>query len=63
MALFKRKIVIDDDRLERIKAHIDRAGFASVEEFVYHCIDKELHGEPPPEDLVTRRVRGLGYMD
>ncbi len=65
MKLFKHKIVLDEELLERVKAHVEKAGFSSVEEFVHHCIEKEIAatGESGDDEMVQERLRGLGYIE
>ena len=65
MKLFKNKIAIDDELMERVKAHVERVGFASVEEFVHHCIDKEISaaGGDADDEMHLERLRGLGYIE
>ena len=64
MPLFKHKIALDGELMKRVRAHVERMGYASVEEFVHHCIEKELTArQAADEDLVTQRLRGLGYVE
>ncbi len=59
------RIRIDSDLLERARAITETAGYASVEEFVAHAIEKELANREPDqsEEEVTKRLRGLGYIE
>ena len=65
MKLFKHRIVLDDELMERVKAHVERVGFASVQEFVHYCIDKEISasGEAGDDEMHLERLRGLGYIE
>ncbi len=64
MRLFRHKVAIDDEMMERVRRHVERAGYASVEEFVRHCLDKEISaGETAADDTHLRRLRGLGYIE
>ena len=64
MPLFKRKIPLDSDLMKRVEAHVEKVGYSSVEEFVYDCIEKELGArQAADEDMVTERLRGLGYVE
>ena len=64
MRLFRHKVTIDDELMERLRRHVERAGYASVEEFVRHCLDKEISaGETTDDDIHRRRLRGLGYIE
>jgi hypothetical protein len=64
MVLFKRKIALDDQLWQRAEAHVEKLGYSSVEEFVIHCIEKELN-VPSAADRaqIEERLRGLGYLE
>ena len=59
------KISIDRSLLDRAKRAAESAGYSSVEEFVTHCIEKELakHEDDEAERQVTDQLRGLGYVE
>jgi hypothetical protein len=65
------KIKIEGDLLERAKQCAEASGYASVEEFVLHTIEKEIKRLLPPEqggtagskEKVTKRLQGLGYIE
>jgi metal-responsive CopG/Arc/MetJ family transcriptional regulator len=59
------KIQIDDGLLTRLKKVAQVAGYASVEEFIEHMIEKELsHLETAAdEQQVIERLKGLGYLE
>ena len=64
MALFKRKIVLDDQLWQRAEAHVEKVGYSSVEEFVIHCIEKELDAPSAADQAqIEERLRGLGYLE
>lgn len=64
MALFKPKVVLDADLMERCRAHVEQVGYASLEEFVRHCLEKELASCAAADDAVlTERLKGLGYLE
>ncbi len=64
MALFKHRITLDDELVRRLKAHVEQMGYASVEEFVHHCIEKELNrGQIPDQKKIDQRLKGLGYIE
>ncbi len=65
MALFGgNKIQIDETLMARVRAHVAEAGFASVEEFVQFCIEKELKSRRAAEEaLLADRLKGLGYLE
>ena len=58
------KVKIDKDLLERIKRHAAQKGYASVEEFVAHALEKAIAGEESGESEEERRkkLEGLGYI-
>jgi hypothetical protein len=58
------KIKIEAGLLERAKRAAAAAGYSSVEEFVAHCIEKELQQhEAAVEGQVADQLRGLGYIE
>jgi hypothetical protein len=59
------KIKIASDLLERARRASASAGYSSVEEFVAHCIEKELkaHETADAESQVADQLRGLGYIE
>ena len=64
MALFKRKVVLDDQLWHRAQAHVKKVGYSSVEEFVIHCIEKELDApSAADQERIDERLRGLGYLE
>ena len=64
MALFKRKIVLDDQLWHRAQAHVEKVGYSSVEEFVIHCIEKELNVPSAADQAqIEERLRGLVYLE
>ena len=61
MALFKHKIALDEQLWQRLKAHVEEVGYCSVEEFVSHCIEKELKPRQDVEqEKMDERLKGLG---
>jgi hypothetical protein len=59
------KIKIESGLLERAKRAAVAAGYSSVEEFIAHCIEKELkaHEADDVEGQVADQLRGLGYIE
>jgi len=60
------KIKIENDLLEKIKEHVETAGYSSVEEFVTHTLEKEIEKFIESEsdnEMVTNRLKGLGYLE
>ncbi|HXP17645.1 MAG TPA: hypothetical protein VN868_11120 [Terriglobales bacterium] len=64
-----QKIKLEGDLLEKAKQCAEASGYASVEEFVLHTIEKEVKRLLPPEqggdskEKVTKRLQGLGYIE
>ena len=58
------KIKLDKDLLDRVKRISDKAGYATVEEFITHMIERELKQfeDAESDDEVTKRLKGLGYI-
>ena len=64
MALFKAKISLEPALMDRIRTHVEETGYSSAEEFVSHCVEKELQAREESQDEVLKeRLRGLGYIE
>jgi hypothetical protein len=59
------KIKIEAGLLERARRAAAAAGYSGVEEFVAHCVEKELKQleAADAEDKVADQLRGLGYIE
>jgi hypothetical protein len=59
------KIKIDSGLLERARRAAAMVGYSSVEEFIAHCVEKELKKleVEEAEGKVTDQLRGLGYIE
>lgn len=58
------KVRLDKDLIARLKKVSDTAGYATVEEFITHILEKELknfEGSESDEDI-KNKLRGLGYI-
>jgi len=58
------KIKLDKDLLEKVKKFAELSGYASVEEFITHCLEKELaklEGADSEEEI-KKKLKGLGYI-
>lgn len=62
--MFKSKIKLDPDLLKRVRKYSDVAGYASVEEFIEHALEKEIAKleDAGSEEELRQRLRGLGYI-
>ena len=60
----KAKIKLDKDLLEKVKKFAQLAGYASAEEFVTHCLEKEIAqlAESDSEEEIKKKLKGLGYI-
>jgi predicted transcriptional regulator len=57
-------VKLDKDLVERLIHVADVAGYASVEEFIAHVLEKEmLHFEDAgSDDDIREKLKGLGYI-
>ncbi len=58
------KIKLDKDLLEKVKKFAELSGYTSVEEFITHCLEKELaklEGADSEEEI-KKKLKGLGYI-
>jgi hypothetical protein len=60
----KAKVKIEKDLLEKIKKYAELSGYTSPEEFIVHCLEKEVSKleESDSEDEIKKRLKGLGYI-
>lgn len=58
------KIKIDKGLLDKVKKFAELAGYSSAEEFVAHCLEKELakFEGADSEEEIKKRLKGLGYI-
>ncbi len=60
-------VKLDKDLLERCKKHAEEKGYSSVEEFVTYALEKELRKveerSRDGEQEITKRLKGLGYIE
>lgn len=59
-----QSIKLERDLYDRVKKIADVAGYATVEEFITHVLEKELiHFEDAKsDDDIRNKLRGLGYI-
>jgi metal-responsive CopG/Arc/MetJ family transcriptional regulator len=58
------RVKLDKALLEKLKRYSDLAGYASVEEFITHALEKEiaqLEGAESEQEL-KKKLKGLGYL-
>ena len=60
-----RKIKLEQELYNKAKRYAETAGYASVDEFISHMLEKEIgkieSGDGSVED-VEKRLQGLGYI-
>ena len=64
--MFGPKIKVDRELYGKIKRYATIAGYASVDEFVTHALEKEVRkieeADTGDEESIKKRLRGLGYI-
>lgn len=60
----KAKIKLEKDLIEKVKKFAKLAGYSSSEEFVTHCLEKEIAQleESDSEEEIKKKLKGLGYI-
>lgn len=58
------KVKLDKDLLERVTKVAKLSGYASVDEFVAHVLEKELANieDAGSEEEIKKKLEGLGYI-
>ncbi len=58
------KVKIDKDLYAKIKKFAEIAGYSSPEEFITHCLEKEIATleESDSEEEIKKKLKGLGYI-
>lgn len=58
------KIKIDKALFEKIKRLSALAGYSSPDEFITHCLEKEVSKieEADSEEEIKKKLKGLGYI-
>ena len=59
-----KKLKIDKGLFEKVKKYSGIAGYSSPEEFVTHCLEKEIATleEADSEEEIKKKLKGLGYI-
>jgi CRISPR/Cas system-associated exonuclease Cas4 (RecB family) len=61
------KVKLEKDLYERCKKHAEEAGYSSTEEFIAYTLEKELRKvegiSKEDQEEVTKRLKGLGYIE
>jgi metal-responsive CopG/Arc/MetJ family transcriptional regulator len=60
----KRKIKLDKDLMDKVKKYAEMSGYSSPEEFITHCLEKEVSKleESDSEEEIKKKLKGLGYI-
>jgi len=60
----KAKVKLDKDLFDKVRKFAALAGYSSPEEFVTHCLEKEIRKleESDSEEEVKKKLKGLGYI-
>jgi metal-responsive CopG/Arc/MetJ family transcriptional regulator len=60
----KAKVKLDKGLMEKVKKFADMSGYSSAEEFITHCLEKELSKleESDSEEEIKKKLKGLGYI-
>ena len=58
------KVKIDKVLLDKIKKYAEMSGYSSVEEFITHCLEKEVATieDADSEEEIKKKLKGLGYI-
>jgi metal-responsive CopG/Arc/MetJ family transcriptional regulator len=62
--MYGSRVKLDKALLAKLKRYSDLAGYASVEEFITHALEKEiaqLEGTESEQEL-KKKLKGLGYL-
>jgi hypothetical protein len=64
------KVKIEGQLLDQVKQCAEAGGYASLDEFVLHVLEKEVQKVLPPgeggsasKELIRKRLQGLGYIE
>ena len=60
----KTKVKLDKDLLDKVKKYAQMSGYSSPEEFITHCLEKEISSleESDSEEEIKKKLKGLGYI-
>jgi len=60
----KSKIKLEKDLLKKVKKYASMSGYSSPEEFITHCLEKEISKleKSDSEEEVKKKLKGLGYI-
>jgi len=60
----KAKVKLNKELLEKVKKFAQMAGYSSPQEFITHCLEREIAKleESDSEEEVKKKLKGLGYI-
>ncbi len=60
----KTKVKLEKILLEKVKKFAEMSGYSSPEEFITHCLEKEIATleESDSEEEIKKKLKGLGYI-
>jgi len=58
------KVKVDKALFDKIKKYAEMSGYSSVDEFITHCLEKEIAKieEADSEEEIKKKLKGLGYL-
>ncbi|MGZ5423265.1 MAG: hypothetical protein ACXWF4_05180 [Candidatus Aminicenantales bacterium] len=58
------KVKLDKPLFDKIKKLAEMSGYSSAEEFITHCLEKEIANieEADSEEEIKKKLKGLGYI-
>jgi hypothetical protein len=62
--VFGSRVKLDGALLAKVKRYAELAGYASVEEFITHALEKEIAQleQSDSEEEIKKKLKGLGYI-
>lgn len=60
----KVKVKLEKNLMDKVKKYAELAGYSSPEEFITHCLEKEIAKleESESEEEIKKKLKGLGYI-
>jgi metal-responsive CopG/Arc/MetJ family transcriptional regulator len=61
----KAKVKLDRDLLDKVKKFAEMSGYSSYEEFITHCLEREIAQleDSESEEEIKKKLKGLGYLE
>lgn len=58
------KVKLDKPLFDKIKKLAEMSGYSSADEFITHCLEKEIAKieEADSEEEIKKKLKGLGYI-